>query len=128
MNIETMAKIIATEASKDKDVEYLALAYLNEAYNNGVDVINNDIPFHNTKEGMHLKARQLNLKAYNLGCSCDDCNNEFSKMLNSSVGNQENVYEREVWNKAIDAAAGLSDNNVKDSAIGFGDKIRSLKK
>lgn len=38
------------------------------------------------------------------------------------------VYEREVWNNAIEAAAILSDNNVKDSAIGFGDKIRELKK
>lgn len=33
-----------------------------------------------------------------------------------------------LWNEAIEQAAKLSDDNVTDSAIGFGDKIRKLKK
>lgn len=80
--------------------------------------------FITTPAGAHAKAKELGIKAYNLGCSCYNCNKEFDEVMNRkpdvikaalSVGidykntrpNDEktNVYEREIWNAAIEAAA-----------------------
>lgn len=52
----------------------------------------NQIPFCNTKEGMHEKSKETGIAAWALGCSCYDCNKEFSKLLSDapSVGIKEN--------------------------------------
>lgn len=81
----------------------------------------------NTVEGIHIKAKELNLKAYSLGCSCYNCNKEFNQVLeelkmidgsycrafttvwtapgvcNCNASDRNiSVFEREVWNTAIE--------------------------
>lgn len=97
--------------------------------------------FITTPEGAHSKAKELGIKAYNLGCSCYSCNKEFDEIMNRkpdvikaelSVGKQEeSVLYKEIWNEAIEAAfEWLNEeanwqtwNDPKDA-----EKIRKLKK
>ena len=43
------------------------------------------IPYYNTTEGIHERAKELKMKAWTLGCSCDECNKEFNKELNDVI-------------------------------------------
>lgn len=57
---------------------------LSDAVNNVVKQLENEVKevsYCNIKEGMHNKAKELNIPAYNLGCSCEECNKEFDKVL-----------------------------------------------
>lgn len=80
--------------------------------------------FENTKEGIHSRAKELNMKPWTLGCSCDECNNMFNKMLDQapSESRQDNVYATQIWNEAIEAAAVICISNM------LADQIRKLKK
>lgn len=42
---------------------------------------NCNILYRNTKEGMHETAKLKNIKAWSLGCSCDECVKEFDGLL-----------------------------------------------
>lgn len=57
----------------------------------------------NTKESIHKYAKEVCMEPYYLGCSCSECNLKFEKALNKIP--RDNVYAREVWNAAIEAAA-----------------------
>jgi len=102
-----------------------------------------DVTFCNTKEGMHQKAKELGIAAYNLGCGCLDCEVAFNKML-SEVGpapinkatDKEvwaaglipgliNYSELEIkaWNAAIEAAV----NKIEGAPL-FANEIRKLNK
>lgn len=117
-----------------------------------------DVAFSNTKDGIHAKATELNIRPWTIGCSCVDCNKEFNETLDS-VGNcvvcdtnyiggvvcpkcyadpllakhetSISVYEKEVWNAAIEAAALCVDQANRDGpyqAIAAASVIRKLKK
>lgn len=93
-----------------------------------------EIAFCNTKEGMHIKAKELNIPAYNLGCSCKECEVEFKDMLsdNDSVGIEApklialEARDKVIWNEAIEAAANLIQHE-SDGMLHY-EQIRSLKK
>lgn len=44
-----------------------------------------EVAFCNTPIGMHAKAKELNIPAYNLGCSCESCNREFELRLRTPL-------------------------------------------
>lgn len=81
--------------------------------------------YQNTKEGIHSRAKELNMKPWTLGCSCEDCNNIFNKMLDQSPSEsrQANVYATQIWNEAIEAAVKLCEH---DGYVA--QEIRKLKK
>lgn len=87
--------------------------------------------FITTPEGAHAKAKELGIKAYNLGCSCYNCNKEFDEIIKElRVGKQEeSVLYKEIWNKSIEAVIKLTEErwfiNLPTKEI---DAIRRLKK
>jgi bacterioferritin-associated ferredoxin len=104
--------------------------------------------FSNTKEGLHALAKEKHIKAWSLGCSCQECNKAFAAVLHKqpdpmkimqdemksacdSVGkdpeSQKRMYPvmsyNTIWNDAIEAAAMLAICNAIT-----GHEIRKLKK
>ena len=87
-----------------------------------------DVAFCNTKEGMHIKAKELGISAYHLGCHCDECNKNFAEMT-KAYGVQPNPInagrtslalterDRIVWNEAIEAAAKACSNQLSSDAV-----------
>jgi hypothetical protein len=64
-----------------------------------------DVAFCNTKEGMHIKAKELGVSAYNLGCHCDECNKHFAEMIKAyGIPSIEDVqyYKCKCINASID--------------------------
>lgn len=60
------------------------------------------IPYGNTKEGMHETAKANKIKAWALGCSCEECNKEFEAISNDPSINKEPQISKELADK-IDA-------------------------
>lgn len=77
------------------------------------------IDYANTKEGIHQRAKEVNMKPWTLGCQCFDCCKEFDKIIEgNTVGmirqedeaalaadyTHENELRNKIWNAAIEAA------------------------
>lgn len=117
-------------AIADKNLNWTETISLNEeqskAFKDFMRENDSEVAFCNTIEGMHIKAKELNLKAYHLGCSCYQCNKEFDERLNSvGISNHDSIFEKQVWNNAIDVASNeAAKNGNNEIAI----RIRKLKK